>query len=54
MVDISKVKNQVEIILLEHANCEKYCPSIGLTNKYDHQKALAIMIGYYVLGLSNG
>jgi hypothetical protein len=54
MVDISKVCNQVEIILMEHNDCDKFCASIGLTNKYDHKKAIATMIGYYVLGLSNG
>jgi hypothetical protein len=54
MVDISKVINQVEILLIEHANCDKHCSLIGLTNVYDHRKAVAGMIGYYVLGLSNG
>jgi hypothetical protein len=54
MVDISKVITQVEVILIEHDNCDKHCHSIGLTNRYDHKKAVANLIGYYVLGLSNG
>lgn len=54
MVDLSKVRTQVEYILFEHAECDKFCPSIGATNKYDHKRAIASMIAYYVLGLSNG
>jgi hypothetical protein len=54
MVDLSKVRTQVEYILFEHAECDKFCPSIGVTNKYDHKRAIASMIAYYVLGLSNG
>jgi hypothetical protein len=54
MVDIQKAIDQTYIILMEHHSCEGWCKRLGTSNEYDHISAIAAIIGYYMLGLSNG
>lgn len=54
MVDIQKAIDQTHIILLEHSTCQDLCETLGTFNKYDHKRAMAAIIGYYMLGLANG
>jgi hypothetical protein len=54
MLELQKAINQTYIILMEHHKCQDSCKTLGTFNEYDHIQALAAIIGYYMLGLSNG
>lgn len=54
MVDIKKAIDQTYIILMEHHSCQDSCERLGTSNEYDHIRAIAAIIGYYMLGLGNG
>jgi hypothetical protein len=54
MVDIHRTIAQVNYILIEHADCKNTCDVFGTLDEFDHRKAVAAIIGYWVLGVSNG
>ena len=54
MVDIQKAVLQTFIINAEHENCERRCLGERQLDPEQHSQYVAHIIGYYMLGLSNG
>jgi hypothetical protein len=54
MLELQKAIDQTYLILMEHHSCQDSCKTLGTSNEYDHLRGLAVIIGYYMLGLSNG
>ena len=54
MIDISKATNQTYIINAEHENCDRRCLGERQLDPEQHSNYVAHLIGYYMLGMSNG
>lgn len=54
MVDIQKAVQQTFVINAEHENCDRRCLGDRQLDPEQHSNYVAHIIGYYMLGLSNG
>lgn len=54
MIDIQKAIQQTYTINAEHQNCDRRCLGDRQLDLEQHSKYVAHIIGYYMLGLTNG